>query len=348
MKKFILFILAAIIIGLLIYRFAERQKVEKTRTIANIQAEKGYPVEVDKVAVGPFQMIKRFTGTISGGKQSVVVSSLSEHINRVMVEEGQYVEKDQIICELSSDNPLASHNQAKLALANTEKELVRIQQLYDEGAISEQILDGVTLQRNLAAEGLASSEKLLYLRAPFAGKITELEAEVGKLISPGMPVAKIVSNEKARVQVQIPAQDRELIKSGAACEISTDGATISGKVKRISTSADPEDRSFTTWINLSEKTKSYNFSPGLMVDVSINILDLKEAVIVTPDALIREGEKWFIYSVNGNQVMLHNVEIGGQTADAIMIKSGIDPGTIVVTRGANLLYDGAQIRIVTR
>ena len=171
---------------------------------------------------------------------------------------------------------------------------------------------------------------------------------INSLICLGMPVAKIVSNEKARVQVQIPAQDRELIKSGAACEISTDGATISGKVKRISTSADPEDRSFTTWINLSEKTKSYNFSPGLMVDVSINILDLKEAVIVTPDALIREGEKWFIYSVNGNQVMLHNVEIGGQTADAIMIKSGIDPGTIVVTRGANLLYDGAQIRIVTR
>lgn len=348
MRRVTLFVLAALLIALLVYRFAERRKVEATLTIAQIQAEKGYPIEVGKSSTGHFRMVNHYTGTVVGGKQSDVVSSLSEHISKVLVAEGQYVNKDQVICELSHDNPSASHAQAKLALENAEKELSRVQKLFDEGAVSEQILDGVILQRNFAVEALAASEQLLFIRAPFAGKITELNAEPGKLMTPGQPVAKVVSTENPRVKVQIPARDREKMKTGAICDLETDGISIKGKVRSISLSADPEVRTFTAWIDLTEKPKGFQFSPGLMVDVFVSVLEIEEAVLVSPDALIRKGEDWFIFAVEGERAILRDVMLGGQTRDAAWIKSGLDADVTVVVSGANLLFDGAPVRIISR
>ncbi|NQT33626.1 efflux RND transporter periplasmic adaptor subunit [bacterium] len=348
MKRVILYVLTALLIALIVYRFAERRKVEATLTIAQIQAEKGYPIEVGKSSIGHFRMVNHYTGTVVGGKQSDVVSSLSEHVSRVLVTEGQYVNKDQVICELSRDNPMASHAQLKLALENAEKELERIQKLFDEGAVSEQILDGMTLQRNLAAEALAASEKLLFIRAPFAGKITELSAEPGKLVTPGQSVAKVVSIENPRVKVQIPARDREKMKAGSICDLETNGISIKGKIRSISLSADPEGRTFTAWIDLSEKPDGFQFSPGLMVDVFVSVFEIEEAVLVSPDALIRKGEDWFVYTVEDEQAALRDVILGGQTRDAAWIKSGLNADVTVVVSGANLLFDGAPVRIISR
>lgn len=348
MKRLILYIIALIIIGLIIYRFVERRSVEAVKTIAMIQAEEGYPVEVDEVVIGSFSLIRKYTGTVIGGKEATVVSSLAEHISRVLVSEGQYVEENQVICELSRDNPAASYAQAKLALANIEKELARMEKLFEEGALSEQILDGLKLQRDLAKENLSSIERLLYIRVPIAGRITELQAEPGMLATPGFTLAKVVSAEKLRVQVKIPASDRDLVKIGANCNISTDGASLSGKVQRVSFSADPDDRNFSAWINFTEKSSGYRFSPGLLVDVHVNVLDVSHASLVSPDALVREGDKWSVYTVDGNRARLNEVDVGGQTADAAWIRSGIDPGAKVVVSGAGLLVDGAPIRVIKR
>jgi membrane fusion protein (multidrug efflux system) len=346
MKKVILFVITIVILGLLVFRFAERRREVATRTIAQIQAEEGYPVEVDKIQTGTFNLDKRLTGTVVGGKQSVVVSMLSEHISIVKVREGQYVEKDEVICELSRDNPSASYTRAKLALENAEKELARVRSLFNEGAISQQVLDGTQLQRDLSADAVKSIEQLLFLRAPFAGTVTELEAEVGKLVNPGQPVAKIVSNETARVEVEVPARDRDLIKVGAACAIASDGNSIPGRVQRISLSADPESRMFTAWISFDIDRQKLQFSPGLLVDITVNVLQVENALLASPKALIREGELWFVYTIQDNRAKLQQIDLGGQNRDAAWIRSGVNPEDLVVISGASLLVDGAPVRIM--
>ena len=348
MKRVIFLLIAIIIIGLLIYRFAERRRIVTTRTIAQIQAQEGYPVEVENVEMGTFNLTRKYTGTVVGGKQSVVVSMLSEHISEVFVRQGQFVEKDAVICELSRNNPSASYAKAKLASENAERELARVQALYNEGAISEQVLDAAQMQRDMTVEALKTTEQLLYLCAPIAGIVTELEAEVGKLIAPGQPVAKIVSTEKARVEIQIPARDRDMIKINAPCTISNDGNSASGKVERVSLSANPENRSFTAWITFSERQKRLVFSPGLLVDVNINVLNAENVTIVTPDALMRKGERWFIYALDGDNVRLREIELGGVNHDIAWIRSGVALDEQVITSGASLLFEGAPVRIIHR
>ena len=346
MKRIVLFILSVILIALLIYRFAEKRSEEATRTISMIQAEEGYPVQVGKASLSRFSMSREYNGTIVGGKQSIVVSMISEHISKVLVQEGQYVQKDQVICELSRDNPQASYAKAKLASENIEKEFERVRKLFEEGAVSQQILDGIQLQRDLATEGLKTVEQLLTIRSPFSGRIAELDAEVGKLAMPGEPLTKVISDENVRVKVEIPSSDRDLVKKNAPCRIISGNIECDGKVKSISLSADSKSRAFSVWIGFNERQKNALFSPGLLVEVEIRVLDVEDAIIVDPAAMVRDGENWFVYVVDENIVGRRDVTVGGFIPDAVWIKDGLDAETVVVVSGMNLLHHGAPIRIV--
>jgi len=348
MKRLALILILLLLVAVIAYRFVTLRKVEPTMTIRDIQAREGYPVEVAQAAVMPFQLSARYIGTVVGGEQASVVAEIGEYIKSVAVKEGQWVDKDQVICELADDNPTARYQTAKLALANAELELTRMHKLHEQGAVSKQQLDMVTLQRDVARENLKTGEKLLSLCAPIAGRVTELTAEVGYFAAPGLPLAKIVSNDRLRGDVKIPSGDRKLINSGASATIQADGNSVAGKVSRVALSADPKERTFTAWVDFNEPTQDFAFSPGLLVDVSINVRDVPDAVVVHPDALIRAGEHWRVYVVDGKHAKLRDVEVGGRKSDAAWISSGLNQGETVVVSGANLLFDGAPVRIITR
>jgi len=326
----------------------EYRRVKTSRTIDLIQAEEGYPVEVTAAVVGSFQMVRNYTGTVVGGMETEVVSAIGEYISKVLVHEGQAVTRDQVICELSHDNPSAGYMRARLNLDNAERELNRIQALYEQGAVPKQALDSAVLMRDMAGEALNSAEKLLYIRAPIAGIVTELTAEVGKMALPGESLARIVSKENVRVKVDVPARDRALIKNGQHVKLTNDDVQAQGTVKRIALSADPEGRNFTAWIELNGKPDGYGFSPGLIVDAAISVINTDSALVVPTDALDRVGSKWRIFIVKGSRARIHEVEIGGRSADEAWIRSGIEPGDQIVVSGANLLYDGAPVRIISR
>jgi len=336
------------LVSLMVYRFIQQRKPESTQTIAEIQAVEGYPVEVTKVKIQPFGMIRRYGGTVTGGEEASAVPAIGEYIKVIPVREGQQVSRDDAICELSRDNPAAGYRRGELALMNAERDLDRVQKLFDQGAVSKQTLDGVTLSRDLAKDGLANAEKLLYVRAPISGRITELTAEVGSFATPGIPLAKIVSNDYLRVRVDIPTGDRGLIMEGHGAVISGSGASRSGRVSRIADSADPKGRSFTTWIQLDERPDDRGFKPGMFVDVEIEVVKEDSAVTVASDALIRNGDGWRVFVVNQDRVRLTDVTVGGANPDAAWIRDGLPPNAIVVVSGANLLFDGAKIRVITK
>ncbi len=340
-------VVAATIIAVLVYRFAERRRTEETRTISLIQAEVGFPVEVEEVSLKPFQLVQRFTGTVIGGEEADAVALIGEYITDVLVTEGQYVEKNQVICKLSHDNPAASYNSLKHALKNSQTEFDRIDQLYQHGAVSKQAFDGVTLRLDLAKEAIEAAEKLLYVRAPINGRISKLNAETGKWTLPGTPLATIVSSGRLRVKFDLPAYDRALVDKGADCTVSAGNARVPGRLTRISLSADPENRSFTAWVDLKSQNSDYGFSPGLAVEIEVISVDESAVVTVHPFSLQREEANWFVYTVENNTATKKSVEIGARGSSMTWIAGGLSVGESVVSRGGNLLYTGAPVRIIS-
>lgn len=346
MKKLFLFLLTAAIVALLVFRFIQERQIAATETIETIQTKDGYPVQVTKVELGSFKQVKRYTGTVVGGSETYVMAMIGEYIESVNVSQGQKVTEGDVICELSKDNPSANYQPAKLAFDNAGKELDRVKALFNEGAVSQQLLDQVTLQHNLAREMLTTSENLLTVTAPISGTITELNAEPGQFTAPGMPLAMIVSGSKLRVKINIPSDDRELIPNGATCELSSAGVRMAGNIDRIALSADPKMRGFTGWINLNERSVNKRFSPGLLVDVAVNVVDVNGIVTLELDALNRSGDEWYVYVINGDKANRIPIELSDQNSTIAWVKSGLNVGDVAVVSGADLLFDNAPIRII--
>lgn len=348
MKRIILIILILALAGLIVYRFIDQRKVAAIETIAMIQAKEGYPVETVVATQDKFNMTRRYTGTVVGAEETAVISMIGEYIDEVLVRQGDVVKQDQPLFRLSKNNPTARYHSAKLALDNAEIELKRIQTLFDQGAVSKQAVDGMTLQRDLARDGLRISESLLEIRAPLDGVIGELTGEVGQFASPGFPLAKIVSVAKPRVRIHIPAGDRELVKVGTVCNLRTNGTVIKGRIERIALSAEQKDRSFQAWITLDGNPNSKAFSPGLLIDVEVNVLSVDQAVLVPPSALIRTGDHWKLFTIEGGKAVVKAIEVGGKNGSFAYIRAGISAGEEVVVSGANLLFDKAPVRIINR
>ncbi|MBM3326607.1 MAG: efflux RND transporter periplasmic adaptor subunit [Calditrichaeota bacterium] len=348
MKKIILWIVIVVIASVMAFRFLERHQAAADPTILEIQAAEGYPVEVESAAIKPFRLSRLYTGTLTGREEADIVPMVGEYIARVLVREGQRVTAGQIICELSKDNPSAGYRQAELALENAGRELQRIQTLFDKGAVARQMLDGITLQRDIAKRNFELSQRLLTLTTPIAGTVANLTAEAGKFAAPGMPLAKVIAADRLRATFEVPAVDRNEIVIGANCRITAAGATASGKVERIALSADQEGRAFTAWIKIDDAPDNLAFSPGLMADIEVFVFDVPQALVVAPEAILRRGDDYHLFIVDNGKAKLLPVEIGARASDAVWIRSGLEPGAQVVIAGADLLSDGAPIRISKR
>lgn len=346
MKRIILLIVVGLLLALMGYRFVQHRSPRQVQTIAQIHQNQGYPVQVDTVRVGPYRERRSYTGTVVGGEEADVVSPLGEYIASVPVREGQWVERDQIICVLSHDNPSARYRSAELALQNAVREAERVKRLYEQGAVSRQVLDAAELQRDLAQEALTAAAKLLEVRSPIAGRITELHAEAGAFAPPGMKLARVVSNGRLRVRVEVPADDRPMVKMGCGASVIAGGKAVSGRVSRVALSADARGRTFPAWIELLEKPADFNFSPGLMVGVDVDVVSLDSAVTVSSDALQRKGDTWQVFVVSAGRAHVIPVQVGGRNAQQAWLTGGVGAGEVVVVAGANLLEDGAPVRII--
>lgn len=346
MKRVILWLIILFIIVGVAYRSVHHRQERRIRSIAQIQMEEGIPVMVERVEIRPFRVEKTYIGTLVGKEEGEVVPLVGEYITQVVVKEGDRVKAGDPICHLARNNPQAGYLQAQLAVENAERELARMNALYQKGAISRQMLDNITLQRDLARKQLETAERLLILRSPIDGIVSELKAEEGKFATPGIPLAKIVDDTQLRAKIEIPSGDGEMMKSGLTCQVNLGNESCSGVMKRVALSADKEGRSFEAWIYLNPPLPSAAWRSGVMVEVKVVVFDEERALTIPPEAVVREASRWTVYRVNGDRAERVEVIPRGWNSEAVWVRDGLNEGDQVVVVGGEALFPGAKVRII--
>jgi RND family efflux transporter MFP subunit len=155
------------------------------------------------------------SGYIVARRQATVASKLIGRVVEVSIEEGQKVEKDQIIGRLDDSNYRANLEQARAQLAQAEANLHASQIAFDDAkpifqrneqqmkaaVISAQTFDAAKATYNaaeadlavrtrgvaLARAGLEVAQRNLddtIVRAPFTGVVTVKAAQAGEIVSP--------------------------------------------------------------------------------------------------------------------------------------------------------------------
>lgn len=331
------------------------------------------PVAVKALALKPgeLRVIVNAT-TTSTIKSETEVTLSAQRTGRVValpVREGDLVRHGALIARLDlTEESVQSESvleQSKATYEEANKNLKRVQDLFDKGMIAQQDLDTVRRtyevaksQYDAARDDVQVKKDYSVVRAPFDGVVSKKYTEVGELVMPGKQIVTIVNPDRIYVLATIDEVDVGRLKLGQPVAITVDafpGERFDGTIRRISpivSGGKLETRTADVWIYFNKKDA--RMKPGMSADIEILIATLQDVLSVPSQAIIDRDGKKQVYVVEGKTVRpgdaalarLRPVEIGESNWIASEIKSGLKTGDYVVTTPeAAGLKDGVKVKV---
>lgn len=343
MKKIVGLLIAIVVIGFLVLGIIRKQQKEEVLSIDKIQKIQGVPVLVEEVELGDIQEVRRFYGTVRSAEQTVVSSKLMERIERIYVQEGDFVKKNQSLVEFDTTASQVQVNAARLALKNAETELARMEALYKAGAVSRQTLDRIKLQHDLAEEQYKTAHRSVILSAPIDGRIARIDFKEGAVAHPGDPVLMIISDTNYEIVFDVPQKDRDRIRAGQSVEVHFNHhSPVSGSIDRVSYETNENSRLFQVQATIPRREGIY---PGILATVDVTISEHKNVLSVPLEALIMRNGKNAVIRIDENIAHVQPVETGLQGDKMIEIAAGLKVGDLVAVYGHSGLTGGEKVRI---
>ena len=335
------------------------------------------PVEVSIVKLGSVSQLLDYSGDIHAEYEVKVFSKIPDRIEKFYVDEGDNINKSQIIARITATTIKQGVKQAEAALAaahaqeiNLKLEFDRAKRLFSENAMSKQQYDAVQTQfeaakaqAEQAQAGLVSVKSQLgdaELTAPISGIIGQRFYEEGDMASPGTPVVSIVQMDKVKIVFDATEEDLGKLAIGQEAAIKVRSYTdkiFSGKMQKISPVLDPETRMAKVEV-LIDNTK-HLLKPGMYAEVSVTT-GLIQDVIVIPRYVTIESttmekvhgedqvqKNYYVYTVENGHAKQRKLNIRYINHKSIAVNSGIAVGDTLVVLGQNNLRDGLPVLITT-
>ncbi len=183
------------------------------------------------------------------------------------------------------------------------------------------------------------------LTSPISGVVLQKVVQSGETISAGYPVAVIGDIHQVWAEIGVTDEVVNRLQKGQQANVYVYGLneTVTGVVDEINSLADSTTRTFPVKILLDNEQN--RFKPGMVCRVEIPMDDVK-TIFVPIDSVIHFAEGSAVFVLNeGNTVTKTNVITGEITGDKIQILSGLESGTVIVTKGQFTLHDGDTVQI---
>jgi len=201
-----------------------------------------------------------------------VSSKLAGRIEKLLVDEGDSVLKDQVLIELEKNELEAQLKQAQAAYQvslsqlaqsksnseNLRTNLERTRQLFKAGSATQQQLDDQETKYQMAKDQLSSATHLTeqnkatidliqvyidnsVIRSPINGLVLSKNTEIGEVVSPGSSLLTLGDLSHPWVKIYIKETDLGKVKLGQKAQVKIDtypDKVFEGKVTYISSQAE--------------------------------------------------------------------------------------------------------------
>ncbi len=275
-------------------------------------------------------------------------------IQRILVDEGQTVKKGQLLARLDLSEIDAQVKQARSAFEKAERDMKRVENLYQEKAVTLEQYQNVQTAYQVAQSQLKAAEFNLRhakIHAPGNGRILKRLMEENELAGAGRPVFFFASTEEDWiVRVGISDSDLVRVKLGDSATVKLDAyptLDFQAVVSEIVESADPLTGTYELELKINSGEK--RLVSGFVAEVDIFPSSTNPYFIIPIDALVEaDGNMGYVYTVDPNSMTARrlSVRIGFLFEDKVAVESGLESIASVVSKGAPYLSDGAAVKIV--
>jgi RND family efflux transporter MFP subunit len=296
------------------------------------------PVEVERAAISSIDERLKLSGDVMPWQVQPLSFKVGGRIARLYVEEGDLVEKNQLVAVLDTVDYRLVRDLAETQVAGLRPNVDRAEKLLLKDAVSTAQMDelrsrlkAAEIQRAQASTQLSYS----WLRAPAAGVVIKRLMSEGDLTDPAHPVAAIAELKRAKVILPVTQGDLPFFRIGETVAIREPGAKrhFDGRIFSVGYAADEKTRTFP--VTLEVDNQDLLLRVGMIVEAEI-VATTHRGIFVPLDALHRDldGHPGLFVAVGEPPRALEKqVDLGVIVGERVRIAAGLDVGDAVIVRG---------------
>lgn len=324
------------------------------------------PLLVDVIAaeVKEFSPRITLTGEIQANVTSDLAFQTSGQVLERFVEVGERVAAGQVLARLSASEQIADRDAAEAALAAAQfgleqanTNLRRQQGLLDKGITTrtdyDEAVESVSTTTSTLKAAQVDYESALdaidhtELKAFSDGIVTARKIDVGQVVQTGQPAFTVAADGPREAVFDV--DEGVLTETFAAQDFivrseSDDSVTATARLQEISPTIDKTSGSVE--IKLALSSTPAEMSLGSVVTTSGQYSRVS-AMVLPAAALTSEGGQPAVWVLDPQTHVAsrRRVELAAFDNNSLVVAAGVEPGELVVTAGANLVFPGQTVRI---
>ncbi len=315
-----------------------------------VNADKAVNVRLMEVGVVSGDYEREYIGTVEGANSVDLSFQVSGNINKLLVDEGQSIQKGQLLAALDPNLYQNAYHSAKAEMEQAEDAFGRLSKLYQSKSLPEaKYVEAKTAVDRARSQAQTVMKNLrdCNLYAPFSGVIGQRKQDIGANVMPGMPVLSLMNISLVKIKVAIPEGEISSVKVGDRFFIkisALNDASFEGRVVEKGVIAHPISHTYDVKVEL--RNPKGIIMPGMVCKAYLSVSTVGEGIIVPLKAVqIDFSGKNFIWIVNScGRAVYREVVVGDIVRNSIEVKRGLAVGDKVVIEGYQSLSPGILVK----
>ncbi|MGO4391003.1 efflux RND transporter periplasmic adaptor subunit [Variovorax sp. M-6] len=304
-------------------------------------------------------------GNVAAWQEASIGSeSNSLKLAEVRVNVGDVVKKGQVLATFSAESVQADVAQAKASLAEARATAAdatgtaaRARTLQATGAMSQQQINQYQTAEQTAKARVEAAEAVLAAQqvrgrntqvlAPDDGVISARTATVGSVVSAGTELFRMVRQGRLEWRAEVTSSELGRIAVGTPAVItSASGAQVSGKVRSVAPTVDPQTRAALVYVDIPNVLQNTGLKAGMFARGDFQLGRTSALTVPQASVVPRDGFNYLLLLQSDNRVSQLKVETGRRVGDRVEITTPLPADARVVVQGAGFLNDGDLVRVV--
>ncbi|MBK7870022.1 MAG: efflux RND transporter periplasmic adaptor subunit [Saprospiraceae bacterium] len=306
------------------------------------------PVEGVTIKAGSLYDVIYVNGSTVPNEEVVITSEVPGKITQILFKEGSYIKKGAAIVQLDIAELKAQRERLLVQQQLTQKIAERLEGLYKKEGVSLQEYEIARAEADQVDAELGLIDVQLSkrsIKSPFDGLLGLRQVSEGSYMSPGTPIVSLVSTNPINIEFAVPERYSQNVDKGTKVTFRMDGTNDEFSATVIAKEPNIDATTRTLKLKATAPNPSGKILPGAYVNVTVNLRNFNEAIMIPTQAIVAEleGKKVYVYK-NGKAEQI-DIETGIRRADLIQVTKGLNYGDTVITTGILQIRPGASVEI---
>lgn len=279
-------------------------------------------------------------------------SEIDGVVEEIRFEEGQRVEKGQLLLTLDETKLAATLAQIEANFQLSKANYDRSKQLLDEQLISQQEFDqaAAAFQANVANLELTRRQlQDARIYAPFEGVVSVRNISPGQVITRNTIVTWLIDLDPVKIEFQVPERFLGAVQEKQDIQMTVTAypnEQFRGQVFFVSPYVNPTNR--TAMVKAYIPNPDLKLKPGMFASLQLT-LDVRENAVVIPEAAVTQiltNNQAVIFTVDREgTARMKTIQTGVRLRGTIEVLGGVEAGERVIVEGLQKVVPNVPVRI---